>query len=85
MLVLKRRREQIVMIGPDVTVRVLQITGDWVELGIVAPREWNIGRAVEASAGYDARSQGTEPAADCVTQLETESLMTAISEHEPAS
>ena len=50
MLVLKRRREQIVRISPgaatdlsaEVEVKVLQISGDWVKLGITAPAGWVI-------------------------------------------
>lgn len=44
MLVLKRRRQQSVQIGPDVTVTLLQISGDWVKLGIEAPPQWLIDR-----------------------------------------
>lgn len=51
MLVLKRRREQSVQIGPDVTVTVLAISGESVKLGITAPPEWLIDR--NSQAGQD--------------------------------
>jgi len=43
MLVLKRRRGEVITIGLAY-VRVLQISEDWVELGISAPAEYQIGR-----------------------------------------
>lgn len=37
MLVLSRKKDEIVVIGDDVTVRVLEIRGDKVRLGFEAP------------------------------------------------
>lgn len=48
MLVLKRRRDQSLQIGSDVTVTVLEISDDWVKLGIAAPPDWDIDRASQA-------------------------------------
>ena len=42
MLVLTRRPRQVVMVGPDVQIMVLDITGDRVRLGITAPRELKV-------------------------------------------
>jgi carbon storage regulator len=39
MLVLTRKRNQSIMIGDDIEVSVLAITGDKIRLGIQAPRE----------------------------------------------
>jgi carbon storage regulator len=39
MLVLTRRPRQVVMVGPDIQIMVLDIAGDRVRLGITAPRE----------------------------------------------
>jgi carbon storage regulator len=39
MLVLTRRRGEWISIGDDVTVRILSIKGDNVQLGVEAPRE----------------------------------------------
>lgn len=38
MLVLTRRANQSIMIGPDVVVTVLEVRGDQVRLGVSAPR-----------------------------------------------
>lgn len=39
MLVLSRKKNQQIVIGDDVTVTVVEIRGDKVRLGIVAPKE----------------------------------------------
>lgn len=44
MLVLTRRANQSIMIGDDVVVTVLEVRGDQVRLGIVAPREVDVHR-----------------------------------------
>ncbi|MDP9009974.1 MAG: carbon storage regulator [Pseudomonadota bacterium] len=44
MLVLTRRPRQVVMIGRDVQIMVLDIAGDRVRLGITAPRELKVRR-----------------------------------------
>jgi carbon storage regulator len=43
-LVLTRRAEESIMIGRDVVVTVLEVRGDQVRLGIVAPREVDVHR-----------------------------------------
>ena len=44
MLVLTRRANQSIVIGPDVTVTVLEIRGDQIRLGITAPRAVTVHR-----------------------------------------
>ncbi|HZJ26184.1 MAG TPA: carbon storage regulator CsrA [Acidimicrobiia bacterium] len=44
MLVLTRRANQSIMIGDNVVVTVLEVRGDQVRLGIVAPREIDVHR-----------------------------------------
>ena len=44
MLVLTRRTNESIVIGPDITVTVLDIRGDQVRLGIRAPREVTVHR-----------------------------------------
>jgi carbon storage regulator len=39
MLVIRRRAGEIVSIGPDITIEILEIAGNQVKLGIAAPRE----------------------------------------------
>ena len=44
MLVLSRQRDQSVMIGEDTEVRVIDVRGDKVRLGFVAPRDVSVHR-----------------------------------------
>lgn len=44
MLVLTRRKDEVVMIGDDIEVMVVAIRGDKVQLGISAPRDVQIDR-----------------------------------------
>lgn len=48
MLILKRRREQSLKIGPDVTIKVVQIDRDAVKLEITAPASFKIVRTVDS-------------------------------------
>jgi carbon storage regulator len=73
-LVLTRRANQSIMIGPDVVVTVLEVRGDQVRLGVNAPRSVTVHReevfreleqANKAAASPDARAldalQGLRP------------------------
>lgn len=42
MLVLTRRPRQVVMVGRDIQIMVLDIAGDRVRLGVTAPRELKV-------------------------------------------
>ena len=44
MLIIERRLNESIFIGPDITVLVTRIGRDKVHLGITAPRELNIAR-----------------------------------------
>lgn len=44
MLVLTRRRGEAIMIGDDIVVRVLEVSGDQIRLGIEAPRSVSVHR-----------------------------------------
>ena len=44
MLILTRRPREVVMIGDDIQIMVLDIAGDRVRLGITAPREIQVRR-----------------------------------------
>lgn len=50
MLVLARMRGESIVIGPDVTVTVLEIRGDKVRLGIDAPKDVPVHRKEVADA-----------------------------------
>jgi carbon storage regulator len=49
MLILTRRPRQVVMVGRDVQIMVLDIAGDRVRLGITAPRELKVVRQTTPS------------------------------------
>jgi carbon storage regulator len=44
MLVLSRKREQTIMIGDDIEIKVVEIRGDKVKLGITAPKNVSVHR-----------------------------------------
>ncbi|MCI0630523.1 MAG: carbon storage regulator CsrA, partial [Phycisphaerales bacterium] len=56
MLVLTRRREEEIVIGDDIVVRVVDIKGDRVRIAIEAPREVGVHRR-EVFDDIKARSQ----------------------------
>jgi len=60
-LVLTRRAEESILIGRDVVVTVLEVRGDQVRLGIVAPREVDVHREeVYAALHSDGVDEGAE-------------------------
>ena len=59
MLVLSRKKNESIVINNDITVTVVEIRGDKVRLGIVAPKEVPVHRqevfdAIHGKAGVDA-------------------------------
>jgi carbon storage regulator len=50
MLVLSRRKDEDIVIGKDIVVRVVELRGDKVRLGIEAPREVPVHRREVADA-----------------------------------
>ena len=44
MLVLSRHREEVIRIGDDVKIKIVDIRGDKVRIGIEAPRETRVDR-----------------------------------------
>src|SRR5436305_15239182 len=70
MLVLSRMRDQAIVIGDDVEIRVIDIRGEKVRLGVTAPREVSVHR----KEIYDAiRRENT--AASQVTPEDVESII----------
>lgn len=77
MLVLTRRAGESIMIGPDVAVRVIEVRGDVVRLGVDAPREvqvhreevFNAVRAQNLAAAVTRSAQADALRADLVGQL----------------
>lgn len=68
MLVLTRKREQSIIIGDNVEVMVLGVSGDKVRLGITAPREVEVFRK-EVIAD---RGKNPEAAVEAETEVEVE-------------
>ena len=69
MLVLSRRRNEKIVIGDDITITVLEVRGDQIQLGIQAPRSipvhrWEVFRAIQEGAAEPGSStedqSGTE-------------------------
>ena len=58
MLVLSRKKKQTVCLGTDIVVRVLEISGSTVKLGIEAPREISILRGeLEFEKSHDLQTE----------------------------
>ena len=53
MLVLSRKIDETILIGPDIEVRVVDVRGDKVRLGITAPAEFNIVRRELVDGTYE--------------------------------
>ncbi len=68
MLVLSRRANQAIVIGPDIVVRVLDIRGDQVRIGVDAPRSVAVHRE-EVAAEI---RQSNEEAARSATVVSTD-------------
>lgn len=66
MLVLSRQRDEVLHIGDNVTVTVVDIRGDKVRLGITAPKEIPVHRAevYQAIQREKSRQPGTEEKGD---------------------
>ncbi len=60
MLVLGRKRGESVIIGNDITVKVLEVRGDRVKLGFAAPGEVPIHRA-EVQLSIENEASASEP------------------------
>ena len=66
MLVLSRKKNESIVINNDITVTVVEIRGDKVRLGIVAPKEVPVHRqeVFDAIHGKDAAPPGSSVAAN---------------------
>ena len=63
MLVLSRRAQEVICIGPDIVVKVLSVKGQKVQLGLEAPSEVAIVRA-ECSREWRGQSKQLRPEQD---------------------
>ena len=62
MLVLSRKKNESIVINNDITVTVVEIRGDKVRLGIVAPKEVPVHRQEVYDAIHHGQGAATEPA-----------------------
>ena len=69
MLVLRRRVGESIVIGDDVTVTVLEVSGDVVRVGIDAPRSVAINRAVLLAEVGTSNQAAASPTDEAVTSL----------------
>jgi carbon storage regulator len=60
MLVLSRKKNESIVINNDITVTVVEIRGDKVRLGIVAPKEVPVHRQEVYDAIHGAKDQQTD-------------------------
>jgi carbon storage regulator len=63
MLVLSRKKNESIVINNDITLTVVEIRGDKVRLGIVAPKEVPVHRQEVYDAIHGTKSEGASPAA----------------------
>jgi carbon storage regulator len=61
MLVLSRKKNESIVINDNVTVTVVEIRGDKVRLGIVAPKEVPVHRQEVFEAIHGTRAEATTP------------------------
>lgn len=73
MLVLSRRAGEKIIIGNEITVEILSISGEGVRLGIEAPRETSVHR-FEVFAEIEAANQAAETAVSEISQAALENL-----------
>jgi carbon storage regulator len=64
MLVLSRKKNESIVINNDITVTVVEIRGDKVRLGIVAPKEVPVHRQEVYDAIHAGKNPAPPPAAD---------------------
>lgn len=86
MLVLSRQRNEVVMIGDDIEITVVDIRGDKVRLGINAPRELSVHRkeVYDAIRRASAKPQaGPEDPAVAKPQIIIEIPLSAFEGKEP--
>lgn len=69
MLVLTRRTNQSIVIGPDVTITVVEIRGEQVRLGISAPRHVTVHREEVLVQIREQNRQAAELSGEDATQL----------------
>jgi carbon storage regulator len=72
MLVLSRKKNESIVINNDITVTVVEIRGDKVRLGIVAPKEVPVHRQEVYDAIHSSKGGGEPSAAPVVVNKSTD-------------
>ncbi len=73
MLVLSRRVGEKIVIGNEIVIEILSVSGEGVRIGIIAPRETSVHR-YEVFAEIEAANQAAEAAVDEIEQNALENL-----------
>jgi carbon storage regulator len=73
MLVLSRKKNESIVINNDITVTVVEIRGDKVRLGIVAPKEVPVHRQEVYDAIHGGKNAAPTPAAPVVANKTADS------------
>ena len=68
MLVLSRRKDESIVVGQDVEIRVIDIRGHQVRLGIVAPKSIPVHRREIFDAIHNSRHSHTSRCSSCELQ-----------------
>lgn len=69
MLVLSRKKDQSIMIGDHVEVKILSVDGDQVKLGIVAPKKVTVHRSEVFEAILEQNQEALSMAPNFLEQL----------------
>ena len=75
MLVLSRKKNESIVINNDITVTVVEIRGDKVRLGIVAPKEIPVHRREVYEAIHGVMVDGTAPRASASVGKPSEEML----------
>lgn len=69
MLVLSRKKNESIMIGDQIEVKILSIEGDQVKLGIVAPKSVKVHRSEVFEAIQEQNKEALNASIDIISQL----------------
>lgn len=83
MLILSRREGESIFLGEDIEVRLVEISGSRVKLGVVAPRQLRVERGEVREAARANRDASNVPAADQLAGIVAR--LRAVPKREPKS
>lgn len=85
MLILRRKKNESILIGENIRITVLETAADGVRLAIDAPRQMSILREELSDAEEENRASSIVPDYDAVTQLQSLLLKKSTSEGDRSS